>query len=117
MIFLNSPAEALTGHTDDLRVWFLGLTIAFVFIPALGFLLAREFKQKDRFEHTLKQLNDTIAELNLTIEGIRLWTSERFVSRMEHKEDIESLKKDIAEHAARFEKDLDRCQERCPSGA
>jgi len=110
----------------NIKVWVLTGVLG-VMIPALGYLLVREFNRKDkisedlgvitaRFTTSIEELNRCVAALTTAVMEVRGWASERFVPRVEHEKDIDELRADIQRHADRFEKDLDRCSERCPVG-
>jgi len=104
----------------DVRVWIIGLLAT-----CLAYLLSREFTRKDqisadlqaitaRFTVSIEELNKGVAALTLAIEEIRLWSTDKFVSRIEHKENLEAVKADIKAAAARFENELVKCEARCP---
>lgn len=97
----------------EIKVWAL-VGVLFVLIPCLGFFLVREFNRKDKLAEAVDQLHGAVTALTLAVEEIKRWSTERFVLRTQHDRDIESLKDDIAKHAERFERELERCESRCP---
>lgn len=114
----------MTVGADDTKLWVLGGVVA-ILVPAVAYFLVREFARKDGIESEVKtlaakvtlsieELNKCVAALTLAIEETRVWSHERFVTRTEHRDAIESVKDDIARHAERFERELERCEARCP---
>ena len=95
----------------DPHAWIMGLMVL-LFIPSLAFFMAREFKDKDRFFVALRELNASVSALTKSVDELKLWSTERFVTRVEHHDDISSIKDHIAHHAAYFEREMDKCQER-----
>jgi hypothetical protein len=109
---------------SDLRVWILAGVVG-VLLTAVGYLLSREFARKDalgddlkvitaRFGASVDELGKAVAALALSVEELRGWSIAQFIPRPEHREDLEALKREIEAHASRFEKELEKCEARCP---
>lgn len=112
-------------NPTDIKLWVMGGLLT-VLIPVLAYLLTRELARKDqvgedlksitaKFTTSIEELNKAVAALTLACEEIRLWSTEKFVSRDEHRNAVESIREDIARTAERFSRDLDKCGERCPA--
>ena len=103
---------------EDARLWALTGVIA-ILIPAISYFLVREFNRKDKIGDEVRELasrvtvsiealNKAVSSLTLAVEEIRMWSHDRFITRSEHRDAVESLKMDIATNAARFERELDK---------
>lgn len=109
---------------NEFETWAMRGLLALL-ASAVAYFLIREFNRKDGIEKDLKglaekvtvsieELNKGVGALTLAIEEIRLWSTERFVPWPAHREAIEGVKEDIRIHAERFERELERCEARCP---
>ena len=110
--------------TTDVKAWVLGGVLA-IAMPTIAYLISREFTRRDqlsrelrliteRFTLSINELNKVVAALALAVSEVKLWSEDRFVGRTEHVASVAAMKADIAEHAARFERELERCEARCP---
>jgi hypothetical protein len=84
-------------------------------LPALAYLLVREFSRKDQIgeelrtlahvvNNSLRELHTVVSTLTLAVEEIRTWSHERFVTRQEHTDVMFGVRRE-----------LDKCQDRCSS--
>lgn len=83
-----------------------------VLFPISGFLLAREFVAKDKMAKAITSLEASVAALTLAVEGLKLWTTQGFLSRPEAKENLDRLKDDIEDTASGLEDHIKNCPAR-----
>ena len=111
---------------SDVKVWVLGGVLTVV-VPALAFLLVREFTRKDRIEaqvtdlavemnEAMKEFNQAVNGLTVALQEMKLWSHEHFITRAEFKTTLDGLGAAIADAIDRFERDIERCQDRCTLG-
>ena len=96
-----------------------------ILIGVLGYLLAREFKNKDQIRQDLKNLDERLitslnkmaeatGQLSQAIMELRLFVVGNYVNTEQHESDIEGVKELVSEYARRFERELDRHESTCP---
>lgn len=121
--FLENAVFAIMEATREIQVWALAGALA-ILIPALAYLLNREFQRKDQLADrvellaktmtdSLQQLSSVVSELTLAVSEIKVWSQDRFVARPEFESRMAQMKTDISVYAERFERELDKCQSRC----
>ncbi len=103
----------MTVEASDIKLWVMGGLLT-ILVPSVAYFLIREFNRKDKLAEAVEKLHSAVGALTLAVEEIRLWSTERFVTRVEHRDALEAVKADIARHAERFERELERCEQRCP---
>ena len=101
------------------------ISLITILISVLGYLLAREFKNKDQIREDLKNLDERLisslnkmaeatGQLSQAIMELRLFVVGNYVNTEQHESDIEGVKELVSEYARRFERELDRHESTCP---
>ena len=102
MSFSPEPATAAWVLTGALSLCTL------IFIPALGFLLAREYsrrdsdrvadtKKREELEKAVRAMESTAHNLELLIAELRLWVHQGFVPKPECQNNHQELKDQLSE--------------------
>ncbi len=94
--------------------YILGGIGVMVLLPALGFLLSREFKQKDNMQAAIDALHEATTNLTAAIMDLRLLVVQNYVTQEKHESDMNEVYDHIRETAGKFEKDLSSHERYCP---
>ncbi len=71
------------------------------------FLMRRDFQSRDA-------LASAVAGLTAEVASLRSWISERYVSKEDHRREMDRMVKDIEAHAVRFQFELESHRTECP---
>jgi len=96
--------------------YLLGGIGVLVLLPSMGFLLAREFKQKDKMQTAIDGLHEATVGLTAAIMDLRLLVVQNYVTQEAHSRDMDEVYNHIRDTAKRFEDDLNRHEKYCPKG-
>lgn len=97
-----------------------------VMLGIMGFLLVREFSQKDKLRTDLEALagrvvtsmealNKAVAELALAIEEIRMWSTDRFVHQTDYDRGMKEIKATIRSNKEDMRTELENHAKNCPA--
>lgn len=85
-----------------------------ILLPAMAFLLSREFKQKDKMQAAIDGLHEATTNLTAAIMDLRLLVVQNYVTQEKHESDMNDVYEHIREQAKRHEEDLNRHEKYCP---
>lgn len=81
---------------------FVGVLVVFTW-----YLLRRDFDSRDALAATVQGLSGEVAKL-------RTLMAENYVTKHDHRLDLDRVREDIAEHAERFQRELENHRDACP---
>ncbi len=110
MIALLQVIQGATGASDPERTFVSLSSFDWATVMVLGaiawFFFVRDYRSRDELAKTVKALADAVSDL-------RALMAEQYVSKDDHRREIDRLSDDIDTWANRFQRDLESHRDEC----
>jgi hypothetical protein len=108
MFVLCIIARGLSMAEIKIKLWVL-LGCIGLLIPVVGYIVNFAVT---RIINSIDKLDLSLINIGNRINNLQVWSQNRFISREEHKDALESLKEYVILKTTRLEKEMDRVAER-----